>query len=265
MSADGKSGPQNIVRQTIPNLGGQGQVNFIKSNFDAIIEMKGYRVYHDKAIKCPCKVETIDHLSNCQNCGGSGWVFYNRIESRMILRSMNLSTQYKDWSELTLGTVNLTARDVDKLGYMDRVTVIDARSAFSETIYLKVFKGVHIGYVTYDIVEIEDIFMFASANSKLTRLIEGEDYSIRNNAIILTSKYDTYPNVCVSLRYIHSPMYHVIDLPRDTMVAPILNNAGVPEDQQMPVSAVARRAHYVLDAQNYVGDYLFDNSYLDPC
>ena len=261
----GESGPQNIVRQTPPNLNGQGQVNFIKSNFDAVIELKGYRVYHDKAIRCPCKVETTDHLSSCRNCAGSGWVFYNRVESRMIVKSMNLSTQYKDWSEITLGTVSVTARDVDKLGYMDRLIIIDASTSFTEVIYPKRFKGVHIAYTVYDIKEIEDIFLFGSSDVALIRLEVSVDYTIRNNAIILTSKYDSFTNLCVSLRYRHSPMYHVVDLPRDTMVAPIANAAGVPEDLQMPVSAVARRAHYVLDAQNYVGDYLFDNSDSDLC
>jgi len=258
-------GPAVITSQAAPALAGQPQVNFNKDSFEAVIYQKGYRVYHDKAIKCPCKVQATDNLSDCHNCGGSGWVFYNRVSTRMILHSMNLDTQYKEWSEETLGTVNITARDVDKIAYMDRITVIDAQTLFSEVIYPKKHKGLRYATATYDILSIEDVFLFAGSKNKLTRLIEGTDYTLNENAIQLDAKYDNYKSTCVALRYIHSPTYHVIDMPRDTMDSPIKNLSGIPEDKLMPISAVGRRAHYVLDAQNYNGDYLFDNSYIDPC
>lgn len=259
------SGPQNITQAAAPALSGQPQVNFDKNSFEAVIWQKGYRVYHDKATKCPCKVEAHDNLSDCRNCGGSGWIFFNRTETRMILKSMNLDTQYKDWAEETLGTVSISARDGDKIGYMDRITVLDAETLFSEVIYPKTFKNERFARVTYDINSIESAFMFSGSKNKLTKLELNTDYTFRDNYFILDSKYKNYKDTSITIRYIHAPQYHVIDMPRDTMASPIKNTAGIAEDKLMPISAVGRRAHYVLDEQNYNGDYLFDNSYDDSC
>ena len=68
----------------------------------------------------------------------------------------------------------------------------------------------------------------------------------------------------ISIRYIHAPQYHVIDVKRDVMVSPTYESQGK-RLAQMPISAQGRRAHYVLDRQNYKGDLIFDNSYLLPC
>lgn len=255
-------GPQNIVQKAAPDTAGQPQVNFDKTSFEAIVWQKGYRVHHDKAIKCPCKVEGTDNLSDCHNCGGSGWVFFNRVETRMVLRSMNLNTQYKDWSEETLGTVSISASDSDKIAYMDRITVLDAETLFSEVIYPKNYKGVRFALTTYDIKSVETVFLFVGSKQALVLLEEGVDYTVADNRFELNyAKYKDFPHTCIGIRYIHAPTYHIIDMPRDTMASPIKNISGIPEDKLMPISAVGRRAHFVLDAQNYAGDYIIDNSY----
>lgn len=268
-------GQNTVVHQPAPALAGQPSVNFDKKAFDAIIWQKGYKVYHDKAVKCPCKVHRSDNLSICRNCGGSGWVLYNRVETRMVIQSMNLDTQYKDWTEETLGTCRISAADRDRLAYMDRITVLDGITQFSEILYPKTYKGKCFAYTTYEILEIEEAWLFVDPNEPLVLLEAGVDYEIIQNSnpqiecgalgyIFQLKKYTDWKNITVSLRYKHRPQYHVIDQPRDSMSTPVLDNSGVPQDTQMPISAVARRVHYVLDRENYSGDYLFDNSYETP-
>jgi hypothetical protein len=259
------SGPVNITQAAAPALEGQPSVNFSKDSFEALIWQKGYRVYHDKATKCPCKVKAHDNLSSCKNCGGSGWIFFNRVETKMILASMNLDTQYKDWAEETLGTVSLTARDSDKIGYMDRITVLDAETLFSEVVYPKTFKNERFARLTYDIKFIETVFLFSGAQNALTKLEPTTDFTFKNNYIVLDPKYNDYDETSITVRYIHAPQYHVVDMPRDTMSSPIKDTEGIPQEKLMPISAVGRRAHYVLDEQSYNGDYLFDNSYATNC
>lgn len=256
----GGSGPKSSITQTPPDLGGQAQVSLNKSTFEAVIYQKGYNVYHDKATKCPCKVQSSDNLSSCRNCGGLGWVFFNRTKTKMILHSMNLDTQYKDWSEQTLGTVNISASDKDKLGYMDRIIVRDAQTMFSEIIYPQKWQGSKYAFTTYDVVSAETVFMFAGAEQKLKVLQLGVDYNINNNIFTMSARYLDVEDITISIRYIHAPMYHVIDMPRDTMVHDVRNPSGIFETKVMPTSAVGRRAHYVLDMQNYTADYIHDNT-----
>ena len=268
-------GQNTIVHQPAPATASQPSVNFDKDAFDAIIWQKGYKVYHDKAVKCPCKVHHSDNLSVCRNCGGSGWVLYNRVETRMVIQSMNLDTQYKDWTEETLGTCRISAADRDRLSYMDRIIVLDGITQFSEILYPKNYKGKCFAYTTYDILEIEEAWLFVDPNEPLVLMEEGVDFEIIQNAnqqnqcgalgyIFQLKKYTDWKNITVSLRYKHRPSYHIIDQPRDSMSTPVLDNRKIPQDTQMPVSAVARRVHYVLDRENYSGDYLFDNSYETP-
>ena len=89
-----------ITIQTPPNTVGQPSVQLVKNDFDVAIEKKGYRVYHDKASKCPCASKNGGApQSNCKNCGGSGWFYINRTRTRMVVQSMNINTTNKEWSE----------------------------------------------------------------------------------------------------------------------------------------------------------------------
>jgi len=121
--ADNQTGNQ-IIQQTPPNTQGKTRVDLDKSDFDALVWQKGYDVYVDKAMKCPCR-NTPDSqaLSNCRNCGGSGWIFFNRKETRMVLQSMNANNRYQEWSEEKLGTVRITSLNKEQLTYMDRITI----------------------------------------------------------------------------------------------------------------------------------------------
>lgn len=261
-----------ITRQQAPNLSGQPQVDFRKNDFDAAVEQKGYRVYHEQNINCPCGDDTNGNqpLSSCQNCGGSGHVFINKTQTRMIITSMNVDTQHKEWSEERIGTASITARDVDRLSYMDRITLIDGQSEFSQILHPTIIEvntfDKLVAFTFYDIEDIEAIFLFEGATNKLKLLENITDYTYQYNRIVLDDQYNSLINPTISVRYKHKPQFLVIDIPRDIMNSPVVNKTtGQIEELTFPIHAIARRAHYVLDQENYVGNRVFDNSFQSAC
>lgn len=258
------------IPKTPANTQGKARVDFVKSDFEAIIQLKGNDVFHEKAVKCPCHVEKDGAaLSSCRNCGGSGWVFINKMETRMVLTGMNIETKFKEWSEEKLGRVHVTSRDCDELSFMDRITVIDAEVVTSQLLYPKLVDDKMRCKTIYSVKRVQEIFAYQGTDSPLRLLIEGaaNDYTIKNNVLVLDDEFKDWENLSISVRYVHAPQFNIMDLQRETMVTTIRDrdNGGVDKDVLMPISAVARRTHYVLDELNYDGTYLFDNSYDPGC
>jgi hypothetical protein len=240
--------------------------SFIKSDFDAVIFNQGYDVIIEKALRCPCKSKGADNLSNCQNCGSTGWVFINSIKTKAIIHSQNQTTKFKDWSEENLGNANVTVRDIDRLAFMDRITVLQGESIHTQTAYPNFYKNKLFSFLDYKPKEITEVFMFNKASEKLVLLQPDIDYTIDDMKIILSSTFGNIENLTLSLRYIHAPQYYVIDVRRDVMVSNASELGSKRTPTQMPISAMCRRAHYVLDKQNYNSDLIFDNSYIeDTC
>ncbi len=65
----------------------------------------------------------------------------------------------------------------------------------------------------------------------------------------------------VSVRYRHRLMYFTIDIPHVIRNSYRKDSQGRNELQIMPVNCVARIAHYVIDALNFDGTNILDNSY----
>ena len=256
-----------ITVQTPPSLIGKPEVNLSKSDFDALIEQKGYDVWHDYAIKCPCvSKDGTSPQSNCLNCGSAGWFYVNRTKTRMVIQSMNINTNLKEWSEIKLGTANITARAEDRLSFMDRITLLDSESEFGQVIFLKKQPDTNKVYGTlrYDPVDIYSVFLFTSTSSKHQLLVKDVDYTVERNQIkLLKLNYIVGAEPTISVRYKHRAEYTVLDLPRDIMVSTIKDPCTKQrKDVQFPISAVGRRSHYMIDRNDYTNDNLLDNSFL---
>jgi len=265
MSTNSNSKP--IIHRTPPNQAGQAKVSLKKNDFDAAIWSQGYNVFIDKAIKCPCKVKSNNHaLSSCKNCGGSGYVFLNRYKSKLILQSMNIDTRYKEWSEERLGTVKITARNEDELAYMDRITLLEGLTIHTETLHPFQIDNKVKARLNYPPLEIEEISAFVDSETKLKRLEYGTDYTVADNIFTFSDEFLAWEHFTVSIRYKHHPTYYIIDLPRGVMETEALNkNNGSNESTRMPIHAIGRRSHYVLDEQDFDNEFLLDNSYDITC
>ena len=231
---------------------------FRKDDFDVAVHLKGYRVIHESAVQCPCKTQGSAHLPSCKNCGGIGWVFINATEREMLITSIERKFKNAEWSRETIGTVQVTARLDSDLGYMDRLTIPTTESIFSQVLYPKMFDTVLVAFATYDILSVIEMFKFNSATTKLQKL-EVSDYQIVGNRITFDSTLYS-SNMTVTVRYKCPLQYHIIDLTHEQRRSNVMTD--VRSQIKLPLSAIARRAHYVLDPKNFDGDMLFDNSYL---
>lgn len=251
-----------------PSTAGKPDVNLDKSDFEALIEQKGYDVYHDRALKCPCKPRSGgDAQSSCKNCAGSGWLYINRHETRMVIQSMNIETKYKEWSEERLGSARITARDIDQLAFMDRITLINAEAVYSQVLHPKKEPGDAYFYATarYNVKRIRDIFLFKGVGVSLQKLDETTDYTLVRNQIRLNASFNAEVNPTITVRYIHEPEFTVLDLSRDLMYSTIKDKCSTEGKKEVafPISAVARRSHYMPDRGDFEDDDLIDNSYTE--
>jgi hypothetical protein len=252
---------KTIISQTPASTVGKPRVDFNLSDFDAAIQTKGYDVIIEKAFKCACNTRSnTSALTDCQNCGGVQYVFVNPTQTRVIMHSMNNNTEHKDWTEAKIGTVSVTTREVDKLGFMDKITVLDGSTAYQERLYPSTVDGTTYSYSLYPVVEVEAMFLFVNSATQLTKLEVNTDYTISNNVVTFVNA--SLDGSTVTIRYRHRPVYYVIDIPRDTMNSPIRSKTtGKNEDITFPIHGIARRSHYVLDEENLAGTRLLDNSF----
>lgn len=245
-------------------ISGPPRADLHKSEFDTLIHQKGREVILEKALQCPCKSQSANQQSNCRNCGGSGWVFINPKKTRMVLTAIEAVNEYRPWSEELRGTVNITSFVEDELSHMDKITAIDGESIHNEVLFFSELDDAIFTYSTYFIKEVLYIAMFQGIDQPLLRLTEA-DYEIVDNVIKLnlsTLPFEETENNNVTVRYKHAPQFHVIEMKRDTMQTFIWK--GEERVQQMPVSAIGRRSHYQLNAENLTKTRLIDNSFEEP-
>ena len=113
-------------------------VRFEPQRFNSLIFDKGYEVWVDKAMRCPCTVKgTGQALLSCDNCVGTGWIFVNRIETRVAIQNINANIKYENWSQTTTGMAKITSRAVDKLAFMDRVILREVAGMFNEVVRIR--------------------------------------------------------------------------------------------------------------------------------
>ena len=259
-------GNSTIISQTQPDLTGKARVDLDKSEFDAAVWNKGYEVYHESAIKCPCRNTTDSQAkSDCLNCGGSGWVFVNRVDTRMIIQSANVETKFKEWSEEKLGRIRITAMSVDQLCMMDKIILRNTLMTTHQVLHLKQHTDTkYRAFAVYDIKEVDFIYLFNGSTNQLVALTSSQ-YHIEDGQWIRVDDAVTLPsNPTISIRYKHNPVYYVSDVTRKVMDSRqlIKTKEVTSRDQNMqfPISAMGQMAHYILDSESFNGNKLFDNS-----
>jgi len=279
-------GDKNTIVQEAPNLNNQPNIKLDLKGYEALVWQKGYNVFHDKLIKCPCQVQDNQpkpddfttknesavsgvpdafgqHFNNtgCKNCNATGYVLINRIRTKMLLQGMNLDTRFKEWSEERTGTVKITCLEQDRISLMDRIINLDSESSYNETISFEDYKGKRFSYLIYEPKKVLVCFLYQGDNKKLLLLKEGVDFEVMSNVFTLNEKYFGVEvrNLRVTIKYTHFPMFHVIDMLRD-VISQESRSGEVGKTFNFPLHAIGRRSHYVLDAENFSQDLLLDNS-----
>lgn len=228
------------------------QVRFEPQRFNSLVFDKGYEVWVDKAMRCPCTVKgTGQALVSCDNCIGTGWIFVNRIETRVAIQSINTNVKYENWSQTTTGMAKITSRAIDKLAFMDRIILREVAGLFNEVVRVMDFKGEKVGFSIYEILDMEEIYLFQGDKVPLHPM-KKDEYDIDGYKIILSSKYNSMKDLSISIRYRHCLTYHLIDMNRDVMKVRTINCEASDEQlRHMPILGIARKSHYIFDNVKY--------------
>lgn len=238
---------------------------FRKNDFDAVIFQKGYSIILEQAVACPCRGRSGESRPNCQNCMGIGWIFMNPLQTKAILTSINYNTKYKEWSPELTGTISVTLRDIEKISFFDKITLVDGMSTISEVKPLVQLTEDRFIFCSYKVEKINFLLVFISENQKLMKLTEDDFEIVETNKFIIKIKDSVVlpPNFNggISVDYDFHPSYNIIDIPHDIRASFIVNHKGQFEEIVLPVQGVARRSHIILgESTNYSGDNLLDNN-----
>jgi hypothetical protein len=268
-------GPSNIISKgvaitppsVVPN---RPKASLNKEGFDTVIKQKGYDVFIDRTISCPCSRNENGHaLPGCRNCGGAGWVVYNRIETQAIIHSINRDTKFKEWSEELIGTASFTTYHEVNVNYMDKVTLRNGEVVFNQLLSLVEFTDDNTwrSGLLYPPLSLQAAFLFQDKNSPLRLLELGVDYSIEFGQVFRLLNEDLITgiqNPQVSIRYTHRPEFYVIDLQRSMMNSLSRDpKTKIEGNLDYPVHAILRVAHYSVNVDSFDGSYIFDNSFTD--
>lgn len=247
------------------------RVGWDVNRFESLIQSQGYDALIDRALRCPCCDKNNGQaLTTCRNCGGRGWFFIDRTETRVIAQHMDSKKQYQDWSEVNRGTASITTRGIDKLGFMDRVILTQLEESYSEIIRPIDFDSRLVAYPVYEPLKIDRMFMFGTDGTMLIP-IEETMYAVDGNKIVFNDSLmelvesDNYnskdPQISITIRYTHYPVYHVIDINRELMKVREGKLCGISDEElrQMPINVTARKAHFIFDSQRW-GERIYDNS-----
>lgn len=255
------------------------RVGWDVNRFETLIQTQGYDAFIDRALRCPCcDRATGQAMSTCKNCGGRGWLFVDRVQTRLLAQHMDSKKRYEDWSQVNRGTASITTRGIDKLGFMDRIILTDLEEWFSETLHVVDFNGQLVAYPIYEPLEISNMLLLVSDSAPLLPL-DASMYNVVGNKIVFSNDVVNLVDVAalditdvnqipvhITIRYSHFPVYHVIDMNRELMRVREGKLCGEGYDdhlRQMPINALARKAHYIFDNQTWDQSF-YDNTVIPP-
>lgn len=243
------------------------RVDFERRDFEQLIYQKGRKVLYEKALQCPCKSVASNQQSNCKHCGGTGWLYINPEELRLVITGVGVVNDYKPWSEESRGMINVSCPNSVELCFMDRLSLLDSEAIHQEVLqFMKTGNNEYIAYSKYPILKMLYSGKFIDVSTPLERLQESDFYYDRNlirlnpQKVLVGEGESSDTAISITVRYQHHPIYHIIEMKRETMES-FKYQEGEESLQRMPISGIARRAHYLQNAPILVGDRLIDNSY----
>lgn len=248
-----------IVRRDINTYRGIPRVDFLTPDFSALVEQKGVDVIWERAIPCPCSKRQV-HMSVCRNCRGTGWVFINPTLIKAVVSSINKDTKYKEWSVELLGTVNITTRPEHRLNYMDKFTILNSSAVQSEVLEVKFSNDKLYVNTIYPVTSIIEIFKYQEPSLPLELIHQSVNID-ENYFVTFDIGGELKEGDFITITYEHNIVYNILDLPHDVRNTYILDTLSREELLKLPISAIARRAHNIIDSVNFDGDSVYDNSY----
>ena len=145
--------------QPSPSTLGYPSAEFDKGMFDAAIVQKGYKIYQERAIACPCGTDPGHANPACQNCGGTGYFYIEPTETKALITGVNMNTQYKNWTIDNAGTITVTTFDEGlNLSFFDRISFKEKFGRHSENRVVRKTPSKTFTWLTFKPVEIYGVY-----------------------------------------------------------------------------------------------------------
>jgi hypothetical protein len=241
------------------------RVDFDEGRYETLIAQKGVDLLVEKALQCPCKTASINQLSTCRNCGGTGWVFVNPRRTRLVVQGMGIKKIEEVWTSLMKGIIRVSFPPYEDLAHMDRITRLNANSVFAETFQLTEANNKVFGFITYQPKEIEYIGLYQNDTEPFLQLTTAQ-FTVTNNRIDLIGvdldafEIDANNPLTATIRYVHAPTFNVIDVDREPLDNYKWTGTGE-QLQELPGKALAQRTHNLEDLVKLRQGKLLNNNY----
>ena len=228
------------------------RVDFKPDDFALLIETKGYRLAWSRTAQCPCvgiNDQTDQSDPNCSLCEGAGWLRFQPIgavtnsfivgeldalqtkivgtDSAVIRAIMTaFVTTPTPWDKVgprLQGTVNVTTRAENKIGYYDRLVNLDSTIVYSE-----LFKasGTSLDTTRYLVREIN---LLRSATQVYA---EGTNFNIVAGDIQWVAGHEPEEDTQLVAHYLCHPTWRIIEHPHAIRLSPVKFKTAKPTTPQ---------------------------------
>ena len=149
--------------------------------FEKAIETYGLRVIWQKSMLCPC----LDSYGGqpqigCPSCRGKGYLYFDPIETRVLLSSISGNKEQDRIGLQELGSAYATFKASDEVGYRDRIMFVDSTIRFSEirTRSTPNAEGKSIDSLSYKALSVVSV-------RTMDKVINSTDFSISQDGLSL--------------------------------------------------------------------------------
>jgi hypothetical protein len=231
------------------------RVDFDRDKFTRLLLDKGYEVTWSKAQFCPNRSgpSPRDHDINCTICDSSGFLYFDPIDTRMLMTSLAVNEQYYAFGRFDSGKHNVTALPEFKLSFWDKLEMTKSVGRFTQLLMRQ--PGTMQDVAKYEALELVNVTWVNESTEAVETALIGVEVTIVDGEIVWTD--DTRrPNdrQLYSVAYTYRPQYIITDLPhhvRDTYVSVSDKDSHV----EMPVSAIAELNFLIRDeGEDKVGE-----------
>lgn len=216
------------------------RVDFYTEDYNDLIEHKGMKVAWEQAIVCEC-LSPDSHQPDfgCKLCNGSGFRYLPSKSIRVVSTTFSSSVKLETIGVREPGTAYITPPSNVIMGYRDRLTFVDFKCKYSETI------------------SINPETLFSDKTHRNIReviyLIQGEsqyelgiDFEITQDEFhIKWLDNNTLPQGNLSILYLTTPSYLVVDLLHELRATYVKHKVPVEEFREFPKQYQVRREDFV--------------------
>lgn len=244
---------KNYTLQQSPNTTGYPSPEFDKGAFDAAITQKGYRIYQERAVACPCGMDAGHPNPSCPYCGGTGYYYIDPTEVICLITGVNVNTKYREWTMDNAGTIAVSTYDEGlNFSFFDKLTFKEKFGIFSENRVVRAFNAMLFVWLTFQPFKLFQLSVI-DGNGQLQNLTPDSYYTDPENneyTLFFNANAGLKEGDIVSVYYKHYVQYNVIDLPHEIRASNKTDENGNLQKIDLPVQAIARRANFVVNESN---------------